>query len=892
MSDSDLADASTFFSGKTVGGPSSKVYLKFKATDDNGVNTSKVRVELWGTKDGETSKVNTYNASAVSGETDYYKVEIDTSKTAKASDNTTLVSAYTNLQYRVIVEDNAGKSSNENYSVIYDNEGPVLSFSYITSTKYYGCVDNTIVGQSRDVANTTITDVYMKIVKDTDTVANTDAESTDGDPAKGWVKITDTTKTNKTNVYGWSVKFTTQTSEQNVYVTSQLNEYLDKIYTPTATEASDKQSNKDEIKKLKFAFYAVDALGNKGAVLEESVDIDPNGDRPNTEIVFPAKDEDATGGSVRLTGTSVTPSYEIGTSTVWIQVDMNYNGTAFNESWETDIQQIITDKGGYSVLGYEIENAYYVKTGMDEATGKVTTGITFYKDSDKSATVTARGIKADLSSTNWVKYINKLDEFKPDTGTRKMAVRVYAISPTGKVSLPETRVFLIDASAPQFENLELVKYQDNTAGTGTVTARQTYEDDMWISGEWWLEGKATDDNKLESVIWTDKDGTSTNITKGASDTDKSWTIHKKVGISTADSFGSVSYILNATEDSDQKKSTRKDIRLNYDNKKPTFSLTNTLDADDNVTNKIRNSNGYFTPTGTAEEKGAQSGIDKIVTFYKRTVSSTNYGIDPIAAKSGTSFNNAYSVTFDSDTGIPFVTNVAATKDTGTLDIKVTTASNIPAFARKGGLVRIDNILYVIDSISGQVISLDKQPPASMSKVDFAVAQVVEEGRVESADADSDSDGLIEKLQNIAGTYDWMAAINSNNIEDGSITAGYVCFDNAGNYTKIEKSTKVINNAPRIAGFRYGTDENGDGSVTGTELKTDLTGLNDAHNGMKDDKPIDDDSMSAGRNVYRGSDYPTKGSSTEPLFTIKGITEIYPEVVGGNGHLKYGYTVKN
>ena len=58
---------------------------------------------------------------------------------------------------------------------------------------------------------------------------------------------------------------------------------------------------------------------------------------------------------------------------------------------------------------------------------------------------------------------------------------------------------------------------------------------------------------------------------------------------------------------------------------------------------------------------------------------------------------------------------------------------------------------------------------------------------------------------------------------GPVTVHLVAFDRAGNVSTYDYSGVVSNNAPRIAGMKIGTDENGNGSVDDSELITTYSG---------------------------------------------------------------------
>ena len=91
---------------------------------------------------------------------------------------------------------------------------------------------------------------------------------------------------------------------------------------------------------------------------------------------------------------------------------------------------------------------------------------------------------------------------------------------------------------------------------------------------------------------------------------------------------------------------------------------------------------------------------------------------------------------------------------------------------------------------------------------------------------------------------------------------------------------VKNNAPRIAGLILGTDENGNNQIDTSELVSTYSG--------KFSRGYD----TAGNEMHDVS-FPVvaEGGTQTALLTVKGLTVVKPEIIGGNGAISYSYKVK-
>ncbi|UTY25298.1 Ig-like domain-containing protein [Treponema denticola] len=210
----------------------------------------------------------------------------------------------------------------------------------------------------------------------------------------------------------------------------------------------------------------------------------------------------------------------------------------------------------------------------------------------------------------------------------------------------------------------------------------------------------------------------------------------------------------------------------------------------------------------------------------------------------------------------------------------------------------------------------------------------------------DGDRMIESVSKSGTEWTWEASICSRNIPDGPIELHYVAFDEAGNYSvgvvgnvdyttfqgystddksdphlqvsayayDSAKPAFVSNNRPRIAGVTFGTDYNGNGTIdagekitayrapkTKSEYDADngdnvpgiksLTGFTGAGTAPSDKAVYD-----LSRMQYK---YPSRKAvelATDLTLdltadmTVRGYTEITPEIVGGNGAIYYQYNL--
>ena len=825
------------------GGPNSKLYLYVTASDANGI--SEVSATIEGSATGVTvEKTVTTDISDGVNKTPgkISVISIDTSNDSNWK------------KIEVTTKDESGRENKLNYSIQLDNAAPNVKFtSHVQGAQVYGSSLVTVRGNADDVEQ-----LYLKITS-SDAVPSVNDLST-------WERFDEYTSGS-----AWAIEFNGE-DPSNVVGSSEfkaksLNKYYDEMFTPSS---SDKNA---ESKTMYVWIYGVDALGNTAEPVSLELMVNPSGDKPTIEFSYPENDS-IVGGTIRVTGTSKVQDASAAVDSVWLQIDPSYNGVTFASDWETELEALIKDGSGNYITDYQIV----------DAGGSV-----------------GRGIKVSGSPTSWNLPINSAKEFNNQNGdNRPIAIRAYAVSNSGKTSEPVIVQFEIDPKAPVIGStteLELVQYA-NGASSGTIVKRQKYQTDMWISGQWYLVGSIEDDSGIKQVKLNGVSiiNDSSKLIRDDNNLPTSQTNYSNyqmnIPVGETSGFGTKTYVIWAQEGSEENKDTGDiEIRLNYDNQAPSF--TPELAASGN---KVEQSNGTYTISGKFGEpsgvSGNQSGFGRIAMFFTRTVDGKTYVIDPMISQGNDGKQNRYvSTDFTSANGMYWRTYTASD-----ISGNVITLNQVPhANVRIGGLCKVDNVDYVITDVDGTQISIDGTPSqVSSLSVMFAVAQVIdnmtiEDGTTQAYDSSisdpigrGDGDQMVEGISRSGTDYNWTVSINSSLIFDGSIDIHFVAFDAAGNAVVKKYSGTVSNNQPRIAGVKFGTDENGNGSVEESELNSSWSGLY-----ANTDGAIPAGYSSATQKVTTLS-IPNNLSS--PALKVKGNTVVKPEIVGGNAGLGYTYKV--
>lgn len=897
-------------STEIFGGPGSKFYVWTKASDANGISTLFIKLG----ENVQNEKVFKKIDPVTSGsKTDGYYIglyEIDTS----VDDGT--------VSLVINAKDSANGTADQKFTLLQDNAAPLITIRSPSSSgmNYYGSVNNNMHGIAEDAHGIQRLYVGFSAAKTTR-------------PAS-YERIDQYTAAS-----GWSITFDGESPENTpgsiIYLAQNLNKYLDAVYG-AGTSAT------DVIKDLYVWMYAVDEYGNSSENDSDSstntnrleptrILVTTQGDKPTVSIAYPVMDAiggnaiaPTVGGTVRINGSTAIAADSV--ESIWIQIDPEpvvkttvIDGktyvtgiTTFHDNWYSTLQGLMTAKG---VTGYAIESS-----------------------SDQDATIPAgigHGIKAKGTASSWSLSVNAQSELNKQVDgvyvNRYIAIRAYAVSSTNhKISEAFTVPVVIDPSAPVFGGttpLVLVK-RAGDAANGAIIQSVNYESDMWISGQWYLTGSVEDDSGISHLYFNDSDlvDSGNYITENSiasSTSSKNYDINIPVGSSVADDFGPLAYTLEAHEGGDGGKSTPLSIKLNLDNKSPDFSADLAVSG-----NRVLQSNGTYTITGTFNEPSSgtknQSGFNRIVLFFTRTIGGTKYIVDPMITNKAvvsevTVYDaNQYSVAGGSgftkdEAGIYWRTLYVKSFDSNEVRLSATaggTVLDVDALAAKnvriGGLININKVTFRIDDIKSDGTLTLSSTPAVIANNDqalCALAQVIdhvtrEQGTTASYNQlvsdrdDGDGDQMIEGVWLAGGKYNWEAELYSLNIADGPIDIHLVAFDAAGNHTADNVySGSVINNQPRIAGIYFGTDNNGNGSVDDEEL-TKYSSLYDKDDRVTNLFVATEMNSSTGRYMpVHQKETPSDLSAYSSAMIIKGNSIVRPEIIGGNAGLDYTYTIK-
>ena len=672
------------------------------------------------------------------------------------------------------------------------------------------------------------------------------------------------------------------------------------------------------IQPFYFHFRVKDSLGNTNASYCFTLKVDPQGDIPVITQISPAENEKTQSGTIRFSGSAEDDKTIVG---LYIEIDPQYDGTTFTP-W-SDTHTPPNGQAPSEIFG----TGDYTNNPYEPITSKlnnVTTPSTIY------------GVYIG-NSLSWNIAINKNGELNgvKNTGSNSIsnntvAVRFYAVDVNGNISEPTTPfVFEVDSDAPKIgSSVPFYLYQYNS--DSSIKAAVEYTEGMWIKGKWYLVGSVEDESGIKTVK-VDSNDIKNNCDSKKWSTTEGYITKYEVGNDTENAAGEISIELETT-DADNKSSS-KIFKFKYDNKAP--ELAKPGDEFYKITKKVQNENGFYTIKSSVTE--ANSGFERVVFYFKRTIDNYHYVYDSYLSKKDDDVYDSYlskkddenklsydgaspDVTYDASTGLYWKESRISEINGATITLE----SENPN-AHSGGIARIGETIYRIKSVNGKEVILEGNPSNDFKTIQFAIGHVVDHSGSESVGTkdskvngyytdspDDDGDNMIETVSTTGSRTIWSASVNSRNIPDGEIEIHYVAFDKAGNTAHGVVATKnitdssisvidyesgkpvsIANNAPRLAGVRIWTDYNGNGKEDSGESETkynrektfqiaDSSG--NVEGTYKAREVTDLLIISGNNNDYSDS---TSGSS---FMTIRDTTKFYPELVGGNGALYYSYNI--
>ena len=723
-----------------------------------------------------------------------------------------------------------------------------------------------------------------------------------------------------------------------------LNDYLVKygITTEAALNAKD-NTQFAKLVKLYLWVKAVDEVGNI-AEKKFPIIVDPQGDRPLISYTYPADNSDPLGGKVTIYGTvEDTKGDNPGVKTVWVQM---ISGTHWNADGTKDTSSGYGNVTDFSLTTKDLD---YLK-----AKGYSVYNMNIYKADDESTHVEWNGtgsasdyaVLATLSGTAWLLDINANKEFNPDTSnttatasTNKVAIRIYACDGDDKFSINNDKLVEFDANKPVISNLRLVRYDD----AGEEIADQLYINgsETFLKDEWWLTGQVNDPNDIgeltigktklvkNKVIQTVTDASADFADAVDPDTgnpvvdpntgdpvkDKTTVFFKyKLGTGKADSVGSKTFEIEAYDAvSGNPNKQEQKISVKYDNKKPVLATGDDVE----INAKVQQLNGFYSLRSRAMEEKTDDGSDQsgfayTALYFERAYKDNNNNdvvkLYDVLNKRASAEISTNSVELDNETNLYWFKKTLSAETDGTMTIKMSDTSNI----RVNSLVRVFGSYYLVKSITPNTsVTLDRNVPAGHDTAEVALAAIVdntdpedpdtsgginsETGYYNSIDRD-DGDLMVESVNKDNTTWIWDAAVCSKNIPDGPIEVHYVVFDKAGNCEHAFVKGYVCNNQPRIAGFTIATDYTGNGTAEFEYTDYASDGENsfssDSITGTKNGKNVYDPySKSLSKKDYHPLEQEIERFKDNPMM-IRGLTQIKPEIVGGNKKVYFKYSIEN
>ena len=730
----------------------------------------------------------------------------------------------------------------------------------------------------------------------------------------------------------WYLYFDNDTENPARNHVANFNYYLIQLGVTTQEEITRTINPFDKVTPLYVWIKAIDAAGNEN-VVSRVLNVDPQGDRPTVTINYPEKDGEAVGGSVKIYGSAEDNE---AVSSVWVQIISHMHNSAILSGTPTyGTLNIDSVNSKITVFELAADDLNYLK-----AAGYHVYNMRTYDESSPSASewtgslksgeaLSDYGILASFSGTSWNLKINThtTPEFNPSTNsTNVVGIRVYAKDNKMNLSLAEERSFKFDADKPVISDLRLVQGSESITHNPAYHISQEYADDMWVRGEWYLIGKVKDTDTINMLtLGTDKLIENGSVKTGAWQTalysDDSGTatssapsvVWFKYPLATGSSVGNIEFRIEAEDATNH--TGEKTIRINYDNIAPTL-VAETHPAF-NISGDVTQQNGFYRLGSAVEESGGnQSGFNRLAFYFVRRHATNVTLYDIMQPRSSNTFNVA-SVTATTTGDIVYDSGLYWKKCTVIRDadnLNVLTLPAPDASIRKGGIMEIGGSVYLISSVSGTSVTIDGSPLLSAAEAKFALAQIVDHQTTESGSGainsitgyydivlNDDGDGMVEEVTRNGTTWTWEAYVCSKHIPDGKIEIHYVAFDRAGNYSigvvgntgsyeglkasgetvsYVNKNAFVKNNQPRIAGVQIGTDYDGDEMISGaSEWLVAHAAQHISSMYYANQTEVNARTLQTSAEI---------GSASEPVLTLKGYSEVKPEIVGGNGSLAYSF----
>lgn len=529
-----------------------------------------------------------------------------------------------------------------------------------------------------------------------------------------------------------------------------------------AGEATDGDS--DGIWDLPILIRAEDNAGNVYTSTAGTyvLKVDPSGDKPKATIVYPdpAETNRTLGGIIRIFGTA---SDDDGVKAVYMQIDVDNDG-------DCDASDVADGTDWYN-----------------GGSGQLVSG-----------------------TVSWNKSINTSGEFNPPgEGTRRIWFRVRARDINDlDGGWSSWNAIDVDKNVPKIGSTTALSLYQASTSTSRI-----YVADMWVKGDWVLNGSVEDESDISSIL------VSGDI-NGSLAANPAWFTRIANGYelniplnTVAGSSGNISFTVKAYDNNSPIMENTANFSVNYDNKAPVLGAYT-------GNTPVVQSNKTYTLVASVNEDGA--GFERVAFYFLRQGATNAYDrvYNPMEARTGDA-NRTYLSDLTMVDGLPRLSLSGVTRAN---DYSLSHASLVGnRNVRKGGLVKIGGLDRLITAVDYDAGTIQWADAISTSVTDAwpAYALVVDNLKVEtpvwsgdtlSSITNDDGDMLIESVERSGGLYSWTSSVDSRNIPDGPIEIHYVAFDKAGNYVEDFVSTSVQNNRPLLAKATLGTDLTGDGDT--------------------------------------------------------------------------------
>lgn len=696
-------------------------------------------------------------------------------------------------------------------------------------------------------------------------------------------------------------------------------------------------------------FYVEDATGNS-EIVENKILVNPKGGIPTIEIITPdnlAK----TGGNLNFQGTASDDENVSKVVLTKLQFS-SYEATSDNYSatsdttfdWK-DVSAEILKADGVVTKGTLVSTEDGLITADGTNSWKIAINTSKIPESDLT-TILGSGKELKTVRAAIISYDENGTPSNYDVSTFA-ASAISSDSGENETSYVRRTIF-VDKNAPKLVATQLVQFSSTPSiATEIPSVIRNYSAGMYIShstgnGNWYLKGVVTDDASvtgiaittgsndyisLEGTVGADsaaaalgsESGTSNGIIYSGLGT-KTFTFLVPVDTSIEGQFYPTIEMWDG-----QHTDVTSNVSFFVDNDAPSLYTTSDTavaslaHADTlrltsnglqvNTANVVENSDGaYSFGDSVVEDK---SGLDFIAVYFKKAANpafnTKNRIYSPLFESSLESLNvvevadskTADSVYINSE-GLPaLVKNV-----TRPAENKVSyTGLGSDGFVKPYTMVKIGGSYIRITGISDDVATLASEVDKTITECEFIYAQIVDHAVAEGLPSsrggeisNDDGDGFVETLKQTGSSYKWSASVYSDNIPDGPAEIHVVAFDNAGNYNAGYVKTGIANNRPRIAKIMLATDLDGNGTFDfynkDSSLLNDLSKDNTVQNGSEFGEYVFYSTLKVSDSNAQGVAQSKITLNAPKVFNVKKDLLVLPEFVGGNGPLKYAYSLDN